>query len=108
MGKKNKNKNQIADENQSYETQTGGDDFESPVPFPDKFDTDFLATLDDEDLHGLGRSLNDAIGHVGRYGLNPYLWEVEMCYVQREMHMRTNRRAAHAAWLSGGASTELN
>lgn len=105
MGKK-KNKNKMVDENQGYEFDGG--EVDSPVPFPEKLENDFLAKLDDDDLHNLGRSLNDSIGHVGRYGLNPYLWEVEMCYVQREMHMRSLRRAAHAGWLAGNPSPELN
>lgn len=105
MGKK-KNKMKNVEENETYEFENHESD--STVPFPEKLNQDDLSLMDDDDLHMLGRSLNDSIGRVNRYSLNPYLWEVEMCYVQREMHVRSVRRAAHAAWMSNNPSLESN
>ena len=104
MGKKNKNK--IVDENQDFEFE--GHDVDYPVPFPERLDQELLATMDDESLYNLGQSLADSINKVNRYKLNPYIWEVEMCYLQQEMQLRNSRRAAHAAWLGGNHSTEMN
>jgi hypothetical protein len=109
MGKKkNKQHNDEFETNESYEMHNDGRG-DYPVQYPDQFDRDHLAVMDDESLHNLGRSLNDSINKVTRHGLNSYPWEVELCYVQQEMQLRSSRRAAHMAWLNNHqAVAEMN
>lgn len=105
MGKKKNKKNKsndvemIENDSEMYGQHDGYVD-ESPIPYPHKFDREVLVTMDDDDLHRMVRSLDDSITKVSRMNLNPYPWEIEMCYVQQEMQLRSARRSAHAEWLS--------
>jgi len=78
-------------------------DMEDVVPFPTKFERDVLSTMNDEELHKTQESLFDCIERVVKYGLNPYPWEVELCYLQQEIQVRSIRLAAHHNWLNSGA-----
>ena len=114
MGKKkNKNVNE-SESNIGYEVinnnneevhavSNGRGDY--PVQYPEQINRDYIAVMDDEMLHNLGRSLADSIHRVGRFNLNPYPWEVEMCYVQQEVQLRMTRRATHSAWLNKNSTT---
>jgi len=110
MGKKkNKHMNEV-ETNETYEMTTnnnagGSGRGDYPVQYPDQIDRDYIAVMDDETLHNLGRSLSDSINRVTRFNLNPYPWEVELCYVQQEMQLRSSRRTAHAAWLNNVSAT---
>lgn len=73
---------------------------QQPIPFPQKINMDDLAIVDDENLSSMYRSLTDSIGRASGVGLNPAPWEVEMCYVQREMQIRTTRKEAHVKYLT--------
>jgi hypothetical protein len=107
MGKKkNKQAVNVDHDNENFGHEDNQVDY--PVPFPDRFDRDVLAVMDDETLHNVGRSLADSINKVVRFNLNPYFWEVELCYVQQEMQMRMIRRQAHQAWLGTATPTEMN
>jgi len=103
MGK-NKKKNKKSDvemiDNEVEMFADVGYEDESPVPYPEKFDKEVLISLNDDELHKLGRSLDDSILRVSKMNLNPYPWEIELCYVQQEMQLRSTRRAAHADWIS--------
>lgn len=105
MGKKkNKHMNEV-EQNEGYEFEGGhGHGHDSPIPYPDRFDRDQLAMMDDEELHNLGRFLFDSIQKVNRLHLNPYPWEIELCYVQQEAQVRSSRRQAHMAWMNGGGA----
>jgi hypothetical protein len=109
MAKKNKkNKNQDVEMNDDVEMFAGEDySGDSPVPYPQRIENEFIVMMDDDELHNLGRSLFDSISRVSRMNLNPYPWEVELCYVQREMNLRSTRRAAHAEWLSKNPPEEV-
>ncbi len=74
-------------------------DTDEVVPFPAKFERDVLSTMGDEELHRSQRSLIDCIERVTQYGLNPYPWEVELCYLQQEIQVRTTRLQAHQNWM---------
>ena len=56
--------------------------------------------MNDDELHKFSHSLDDSISRVSKMNLNPYPWEIELCYVQQEMQLRSTRRSAHAEWLS--------
>jgi len=109
MGKKNKkNKKNNAEMMDEVEMLDGGDyPQESPVQYPQKIENEMIVSMDDDDLHNLGRSLFDSINRVSKMNLNPYPWEVEMCYVQREMQLRSSRRLAHSEWLSKNPPEEV-
>lgn len=79
---------------------------DSPIPFPQVHTFDELAVVDDDSLNNMQRSLTDSIARVNSHGLNPSAWEVEMCYVQRELQIRTARREAHAKYVSTVSVTE--
>lgn len=110
MGKKkNKRMNDMDNETFEHENHGGGDvggghHHDYPIPYPQMVEREVLATMDDEDLHNFGRSLADSIHRVSRMNLNPYPWEVELCYVQQEMQMRSIRRQAHFEWLNKGGA----
>jgi hypothetical protein len=110
MGKKkNKQMNEV-ETNESYKVTTnhnagGSGRCDYPVQYPEQINRDYIAVMDDETLYNLGRSFSDSINRVGRFNLNPYPWEVELCYVQQEIQLRSSRRNAHATWLNNVSVT---
>lgn len=95
MGKKKNKKFEYSDvDSSSVNVQE-----EFPVQYPPKFERDYVSSIDDETLHNITKSLIDSIGKVNRLGLNPYPWEVELCYLQQETQVRSTRKAAHTEWL---------
>lgn len=94
-------------ENHGGDVATGGGGHDYPIPYPQMVEQEVLATMDDDDLHNFGRSLADSIHRVGRMNLNPYPWEVELCYVQQEMQIRAARRQAHFEWLNKGGARQV-
>ncbi len=107
MGKKNKNNKNKNVEHDDVEMMDDVEEFDSPVQYPSKFERDYIAVMDDETLHNITRSLVDSIGKVNRLNLNPYPWEVELCYLQQEVQVRSARRAAHVTWLSSQPVAEV-
>lgn len=71
------------------------------VPAPERMDMDVLSYLNDDDLL---RRLDFLLTEKDRAAaaeadtLRP--WEVEVCYVQRELRIRSARRAAHERWVA--------
>lgn len=62
---------------------------------------DQLAWMSDDDLTGLLMDLvRDRDNVLGVRGKDPLPLEVEICYVQREMEIRSDRRRAHLQWLA--------
>jgi len=100
MGKKNKRKS-AEFENDVYEFDGVTEhEQDSPVPYPMQFTQEYLASMDDDSLYNTVRSLQESINKVGRLNLNPYPWEIELCYLQQETQVRAVRRAKHAEWVS--------
>jgi len=101
MGKK-KNKRQgnefENDDVYDYDGHTTAE--ENPVGYPSKLERDFLTVSDDEVLYNISRSLQDSIGKVSKMNLNPYPWEIELCYLQQELQTRSTRKEHHTKWLS--------
>ena len=77
------------------------------IPYPKKNNLDDLSTMDDAELYGAQRGLLDSIARVGDLNLNSVPWEVELCYVQREVQIRAARKEAHTKYLAG-SSPEAN
>lgn len=66
---------------------------------PDVIDMDTLSYFDDESLdrqHGRLQSERERVLSDGQDALP---WEVEICYVQRELKLRSSRRAAHEKYI---------
>lgn len=74
---------------------------QNPIPFPQQINMDDLAVVDDDSLSNMNRSLTDSVGRAASAGLNPGPWEVELCYVQRELQIRASRKEAHVKYLAG-------
>lgn len=108
MGKK-KNKHQGSEfENDDVYDYDGRNDMsENPVGYPMKLEREYLAMVDDETLYNISRSLQDSINKVSKMNLNPYPWEVELCYLQQEMQARSTRKEHHARWLSTLPAPEM-
>jgi len=81
---------------------------DSQIPFPHKHTFDELAVVDDSVLSELSKSLTDSVSRAHSHGLNPYSWEVELCYVQRELQIRSVRREAHSAYLARVPAVEVD
>lgn len=77
------------------------------IPYPKKIVSDEISVMDDAELYGLQRSLLDSISRVGDFNLSSHPWEVELCYVQREVQIRSARKEAHMKFISGGTD-EVN
>ena len=71
-----------------------------PVPFPTPIDREVLGVMDDDSLYILNKSLVDSIAKLNGFKLNPFLWEIELCYIQQEIQVRNARKSAHLAWTS--------
>jgi len=70
-----------------------------PVEAPYVVDMEVLAYSSDDELRERNNYLNSTKEQVVRAGLDPYLWEVELAYVHREMGIRDTRHAAHERYL---------
>ena len=66
---------------------------------PNVVDMDALSYFDDESLDRYHNNLQNDRERVARDGHDALPWEVEICYVQREMKIRSSRRAAHEKYL---------
>lgn len=89
-------------------TNNGNAKMNSPIPFPQKMTFDELAVIEDDVLMNLQKSLTDSISRVNSHNLNPEAWEKELCYVQREVQIRSARREAHAKYLATQPVVEVD
>jgi hypothetical protein len=69
-----------------------------PVPPPEVFTIDTLDVLNDDDLNDRDFYLHDEMERVVKLGGETRLWEIEICYVQREQDIRSTRHNAHVAF----------
>ena len=88
MSKKNKKSSQNHGQGQRF-----------PVDVPYVIDMDALGYSSDDDLRERHGYLSSARDQVLRAGMDAYLWEVELAYLQREFGIRETRRAAHEKYL---------
>ncbi len=75
-----------------------------PVPLPEVVNMDDTAVISDEDLFARMNQLESDRSKVIDHNFDPYLWEVELAYLRREVQIRRQRREAHEAYLSENAA----
>ena len=63
-----------------------------------KFNIDDIAEMSDDELSGKLRSVRTFIARNEGQDQNPEA-EIDLCYFQREVEIRQNRRKAHDEWL---------
>ena len=91
MSKKNKHNNNNFDNAQQQ--------------FPTVVTIDVLANASDSDLRNRENDLSTGRDRAYKSGMDPYHWEVELCYVQREVEIRQSRAAAHERYLLNNPDT---
>jgi glutamyl-tRNA reductase len=70
-----------------------------PVNLPEIINMDILSNILDEELRNRERELSQGRDIVSKSGFDPYSWEVELAYVQRERMIRDNWRVNHEKYL---------
>ena len=60
---------------------------------------DSLAIMDDEELGGVFKGISRSLSRT-RDRNKVYQLQVDMCYVQREIHIRKSRKEAHEKYMS--------
>lgn len=66
---------------------------------PEVIDMDTLSYFDDESLERRHNYLQAEREKVATEGVEALPWEVEICYVQREIRLRNTRRALHEKYI---------
>jgi hypothetical protein len=69
------------------------------VQHPDVINMDALSCYDDESLERAHAYLQNEREKASRYTDDLTSWEVEICYVQRELKIRNTRRSMHSEYL---------
>lgn len=69
------------------------------MELPEVINMDSLCFFDDDSLVRLHGHLQSEREKVARYTEDLLPWEVEICYVQREMKIRNVRRIAHEKYV---------
>jgi len=69
------------------------------LEFPEVIDMDSLCFFDDDGLERLHNNLQADRERAGRHTEDLTPWEVEICYVQRELRIRNTRRIAHEKYI---------
>lgn len=69
------------------------------VELPEVIDMDSLSYYDDDGLERRHNFLQGEREKVINEGLDSNPWEVEICYVQREIKIRSTRRALHEKYV---------
>lgn len=69
------------------------------IEAPRVTDIDVLSTMGEDDLERLLHQFQSERSRVENYDLDAGPWEVEICYIQRELKIRSSRRAAHEQYL---------
>ena len=66
---------------------------------PAMINMETLSYVTDQDLESRFRALDSERQKVNNMGYDPYAWEVELAYVQREISIRESRRIAHENYI---------
>lgn len=66
---------------------------------PQVIDMDTLSYCDDDYLQGILNHLQSEREKLSQEGIDTLPWEVEICYVQREMKIRNTRRSLHEKYV---------
>lgn len=66
---------------------------------PAAISMDILSYASDLEIESRFRSMDIERQRVNNMGYDPYAWEVELAYIQREIGIRESRRIAHENFL---------
>lgn len=66
---------------------------------PEVKNMDLLSCANDDELEHLHSHLQEEREKASRFTENLIPWEVEICYTQREMRIRTARKIAHDRYI---------
>jgi len=69
------------------------------IEAPRVTDIDVLSIMNEDDLDRILHQLQNERNRVENYDLDAGPWEVEICYIQRELKIRAARRVAHDQYL---------
>lgn len=69
------------------------------LDLPEVINMDNLCFFDDDSLERLHGNLQTERERAARHTEDLTPWEVEICYVQREMRIRNSRRIAHEKYV---------
>lgn len=75
---------------------------------PQMVDMDSLAYLSDPDLDRRRTYLDEDRNKAVQSGVDPYAWEVELAYIQREYDIRRTRRSMHEQYLRSNPELYIN
>lgn len=67
--------------------------------FPEVINMDSLSYLDEESLGQMHEKLQNDRNRAYAEGSDVTAWEVEICYVQRELKIRSTRRSIHEKYV---------
>ena len=70
-----------------------------PVSVPEVVNMDALSVISDDDLSNRAQAITSDRAKVIDSGNDPLLWEIELCYTQREFQMRRSRREMHEKFM---------
>lgn len=94
MSKKNKNQNRNTPR--------------ADIFAPQMVDMDSLAYLSDLELDRRRSYLDEDKMKAIHSGVDPYAWEVELAYLQREFDIRRTRRSMHEQYLRSNPELYIN
>lgn len=69
------------------------------MEMPEVINMDSLSYFDDDNLERLHNHLQNEREKAARFTEDLLPWETEICYVQREMRIRNQRRVLHERYL---------
>lgn len=70
---------------------------------PEVVDMDTIGVMSDDEIGDRAQELSTTRYNVIEAGADPYLWEIELCYLQREFQLRRGRKDAHELFLKDQA-----
>lgn len=85
--------------------QPKSNNYHGNMELPEVINMDALSYANDDELERRLSFLQGEISKAAKvdYDLQP--WEVEVCYVQRELRIRTARRSAHDRYMRNNPET---
>jgi hypothetical protein len=87
--------NLFREKNMNKKTKKFNSERNYTIVEPEVVSIDDLAYAADVELAARAESLRTERERAIRAGFNPYRWEIELAYVQREMDIRDDRADAH-------------
>ena len=73
------------------------------VVYPEPVSADKLALWDEDELFNRLQTLESEKAQVASNGYNPFHWEVELAWTQRETNLRKERRFRHEKYVAENA-----